>query len=144
MNECEKQAWNAFKNVTFNFLGNVQNPNYEQIVNDMLYSIKKFGCNMSVKVHFLVSHLKYFPENLSSLSEERGKRFHQDIKEMEKRYQGKWTKYMKANFCLMLKRDGFTSYMSLNGRNSTHKQKANICIVNRIILLLFVGYCIVL
>ncbi|GFV91345.1 uncharacterized protein TNCV_898621 [Trichonephila clavipes] len=45
---------------------------------------------MSVKVHFLHSHLDYFPENLGAVSEEQGERFHQDIKEMERRYQGRW------------------------------------------------------
>ncbi|GFU51056.1 hypothetical protein TNCV_2414841, partial [Trichonephila clavipes] len=31
---------------------------------------------MSVKVHFLHSHLDYFPENLRAVSEEQGERFH--------------------------------------------------------------------
>ena len=44
---------------------------------------------MSVKVHFLHSHLDYFPENLGAMSEEQGERFHQDLKTMEKRYQGR-------------------------------------------------------
>ena len=41
-----------------------------------------FGISMvwSVKVHFLHDHLGYFPENLGTFSEERGERFHQDIK----------------------------------------------------------------
>jgi hypothetical protein len=38
---------------------------------------------MSLKVHFL----DYFPENLGAVSKEQGERFHQDIKEMETRYQ---------------------------------------------------------
>ncbi|GFX02515.1 hypothetical protein TNCV_727691 [Trichonephila clavipes] len=33
---------------------------------------------MSVKVHFLHSHLDYLPENLGVVSEEQGERFHQD------------------------------------------------------------------
>ncbi|GFU74235.1 HTH_Tnp_Tc3_2 domain-containing protein [Trichonephila clavipes] len=45
---------------------------------------------MSVKVHFLHLHLDYFPENFGAVSEEQGERFHQDIKEMERRYQGRW------------------------------------------------------
>jgi hypothetical protein len=40
---------------------------------------------MSLKVHFLDSHLDYFPANLGAISEELGERFHQDIKEMERR-----------------------------------------------------------
>jgi hypothetical protein len=44
---------------------------------------------MSLKVHFLNAHLDYFPENLGAVSEEQGERFHQDIKEMETRHQGR-------------------------------------------------------
>ena len=42
---------------------------------------------MSVKMHFLPSHLDYFPQNCGDLSEEQGERFHQDIRVMEERYQ---------------------------------------------------------
>jgi hypothetical protein len=59
------------------------------------------GCNMSLKLHFLHSHLGYFPQNLSSVSEN----FRQDIREMEKRYEGGWTVNMKADYSWMLTRD---------------------------------------
>ena len=49
-------------------------------------------CQMSLKIHFLHSHLDFFPKNLDAVSEEQGKRFHQDIKAMEVRYQGFWNK----------------------------------------------------
>jgi hypothetical protein len=38
------------------------------------------GCNMSLKVHFLFSHLNLFLTNLGAVSEEQGERFDQDIK----------------------------------------------------------------
>jgi hypothetical protein len=66
---------------------------------------KAMGCNMSLKVHFLDSHLDIFPENLGAASEEHGGRFHQDISNMEKRYQGKWSLNMLADYCWTLKRD---------------------------------------
>jgi len=43
---------------------------------------------MSLKIHFLESHLDFFPENLGEVSDEHCERFHQDIMVMEKRYQG--------------------------------------------------------
>ncbi|UYV67412.1 hypothetical protein LAZ67_5000499 [Cordylochernes scorpioides] len=46
------------------------------------------GCNMSLKIHFLHSHLDFFPDNLGAVSDEHGERFHQAISSMEKRYQG--------------------------------------------------------
>ena len=60
---------------------------------------------MSVEVHFLLSHLDYFPENLGALSEEQGERFYQDIKVMEKRYQGKWNVSIIAEYCWGLIRE---------------------------------------
>ena len=54
---------------------------------------------MSIKIHYLFSHLDRFPENLGELSEEQGERFHQDIKVMEERYQGRWDTHMMADYC---------------------------------------------
>ncbi|UYV82366.1 K02A2.6-like [Cordylochernes scorpioides] len=42
---------------------------------------------MSLRIHFLHSHLDFFPDNLGAFSDEHGERFHQDISIMEKRYQ---------------------------------------------------------
>jgi hypothetical protein len=60
---------------------------------------------MSLKVHFLGSHLDFLPENLGAVSDEHGERFHQDIYNMVKRYQGKWSLSMLADYCWTLKRD---------------------------------------
>ena len=51
------------------------------------------------------SHLDFFPENLGEVSDEQGERFHQGIMVIEKRYQGKWTSGMLADYCWALKRD---------------------------------------
>jgi hypothetical protein len=56
-------------------------------------------------VHFLASHLDYFPENLGAVSKEQGERFHQDIKEMEQRYQGRWNVNIMVDYCWTLRRD---------------------------------------
>ncbi|UYV69543.1 hypothetical protein LAZ67_6003931 [Cordylochernes scorpioides] len=60
---------------------------------------------MSLKIYFLDSHLYFFPDNLSAVSDERGERFHQDISSMEMRYQGKWSPIMLADYCWTLKSD---------------------------------------
>ncbi|UYV64490.1 hypothetical protein LAZ67_3000956 [Cordylochernes scorpioides] len=88
LNEVEAAAWNSFRNVCKDFLGSVKVENYRDIVNDLLLSYKALGCNMSLKIHFLHSHLDFFPDNLGAVSDEHGERFHQDISSMEKRYQG--------------------------------------------------------
>jgi hypothetical protein len=60
---------------------------------------------MSLKVHFLDSHLEFFPANLGTVSDEHGERFHQDISNMEKRYQGKWSLSVLGDYSCTLKRD---------------------------------------
>ena len=105
MSSAEKNGLIAFSEVVSNFLGNTKSPEYKEIVKTLLDTFHKLGCNMSVKVHFLRSHLEYFPENLGALSEEQGERFHQDIKIMEKRYHGRWNVTMIADYCWCLMRD---------------------------------------
>ena len=57
----------------------------------------------NLKLQFLDSHLDYFPENICNYSEEQAERFHQGLKEMERRFQGKWDINMLADYCWMLK-----------------------------------------
>jgi len=73
---------------------------------------------MSIKLHFLFNHLEYFPKNLGDVSDEHGERFHQDIKIMEERYQGRWGKAMLADYCWNLTRD---SSNIINRRKSNKK-----------------------
>jgi len=60
---------------------------------------------MSLKIHFLHSHLNFFPEKCGAVSDEHGERFHQDISSIEKRYQGKWICAVLADCCWTLARD---------------------------------------
>ena len=87
-----------------NFLGNNKARHYAELVN-MLTAFRNLGCNMSVKMHYLFSHMDWLPENLGSMSDEQRERFHQDLKEMETRYQGRWDTVMMADYCWSLKRD---------------------------------------
>ena len=70
----------------------------------MLSKFQSLVAKMSIKIHYLFSHLDRFPENLGELSEEQGERFHQDIKVMEERYQGRWDTHMMADYCWNLQR----------------------------------------
>jgi hypothetical protein len=80
MTEVEREAWIAFKSVVTKFLGNNKDPDYVTILANMLEKFKVLGCLMSLKIRFLNLHLDFSPENLGSVSEEQGERFHQDIK----------------------------------------------------------------
>lgn len=97
LNETEKSAWNSFKKVCLKFLGNNKSDDYEAIVDDLLKCYKKMNCNMSLKIHFLHSHLDFFPANMGDVSDEQGERFHQEILSMEKRFAGKIEKICLQN-----------------------------------------------
>jgi hypothetical protein len=58
-----------------------------------------------LKNSFFEFALGFFPENLGAVSEEQGERFHQDIKEMERRYQGRWNVNMMGGYCWTLHRE---------------------------------------
>ncbi|UYV72894.1 K02A2.6-like [Cordylochernes scorpioides] len=79
LNEVEAVAWKSFRNVCKNILGNVKVENYSHLVNERLFSHKALGCNMSLKIHIMHSHLDFIPEKLGAVSDEYGERFHPDI-----------------------------------------------------------------
>lgn len=54
---------------------------------------------MSIKVHYLHSHLDSYPESLGDVSEEQCERFLQDLKITEDRYHGRWDIHMMADYC---------------------------------------------
>ncbi|GFS84833.1 uncharacterized protein TNCV_2957201 [Trichonephila clavipes] len=89
MTEVESKAWNSFVLVMSNFLGKKRFDDHVELVESMLSNLKELGYNMSIKIHFLHSHLDRFPQNLSDFSEEQGERFHQDLRTMEERYKGR-------------------------------------------------------
>ena len=105
MNEVEVEAWKTSVLVMKNFFGDSKARNYAELVNNKLIAFRNLGCNMSVKMHYLFSHMDRFPGNLASMRDEQGKRSHQDLKEMETRYQGCWDAVMIADYCWNLKRD---------------------------------------
>lgn len=114
LNDKELNAWTSLKNVTKNFLGNHRAENAELLVNNLLHAYKEMGCRMSLKIHFLHSHFSFFPSNLGAVSDEQGERFHQDVKKLEERYQGRWNAAMLGDYCWGLKRED----------SSKHKRKS--------------------
>ena len=54
---------------------------------------------MSLKTHFLHSHLDFFPENFGAVIDEHGERIYQDISSVEKRYQVKCYCALLADYC---------------------------------------------
>jgi len=100
-----KKAWDAFRLVSSNFLGNIRAENYKELIQDMLSLYHKLGCNMFLKTYMLHSHLDLFPDNCGIVSDEHGERFHQEIAAAEKRYQGKWSTSILGDCCWTIARN---------------------------------------
>jgi hypothetical protein len=73
---------------------------------------------MSVKIHFLSSHLGFFPENCCSVSDEHGECFYQGIAKMEGRNKGKWSPSMLADYCWTLMLDSPNSTFSRQAKKA--------------------------
>ena len=100
MNQLKANVWTSFVSVIKNFLGNHKAENYVELVDKMHGNFKQLNVNMCIKMHFLYSHLDNFPENLGNVSDKQGKMFHQDMRVMDERYQGRWDAHMTAHYCL--------------------------------------------
>jgi hypothetical protein len=78
---------------------------YGELVRDMLNAYQRQRVHMSLKIRILDFLLDSFAENLGAVSDEHGERFHQDIADMEHRYQGEWHRGMLADYCWTIVRD---------------------------------------
>lgn len=78
--------------VLTHFIGNKKAEDYTEIVKNCLSADEKVRCNISLKIHFLHSHLECFRgENYGGVSDE-----HANI---EKKYQDKWNPGMLLLGC---------------------------------------------
>ena len=100
MRVAERAAWCSYVSVIREYLGNTKASNYRNFVDAMLRSFQALEARMSIKLHYLFSHLDYFPKNLGDVCEEQGWNL-----TMEERYQGRWDSCMMANYCWTLIRD---------------------------------------
>jgi len=120
MTEIEEDAWKAFKEDVKKFLGNIKDPLFKKIVRNMLDKFKLLSCNMSLKLYFLAPHLDHF--EFKAVSEEQGESLHQDLKEVDRRYQGRCDVNMMADNCWSSARDDPSREHSRTSRTSrTHK-----------------------
>ena len=79
VDEIGRNAWDSFNEMVSNFFGNRKCPNYKSIVEEMLKIFQKLGCRMSLKVHYSLFHLNFFPANLVNMNKEQRELFHQDF-----------------------------------------------------------------
>ena len=95
----------AVSQIMCKVLGNTKSLNYKKVVQHLLCTFQKCSCNMSLKLHFLHSHLDNFSENLGAMSKERDEGIYQDTKTIEKRYRGWWKVNMMVDDCWCLMRE---------------------------------------
>lgn len=105
LTSAQNKGWHSFKEVVSGFLGNNKVENYQEVVENMLENFKAMGCRMSLKVHMLHAHLDKFKNNMGEFSEEQGERFHQDIEDFERRYQGQYNENMMGDYIWGLVRE---------------------------------------
>ncbi|KAJ4430845.1 hypothetical protein ANN_19436 [Periplaneta americana] len=79
--------------------------NYIKVVETMLSAYLKMGYNMSLKILFLHSHLDIFLPNLGAVSGEHEERFHREISKTKRRYTGKSSSSMPADYRRFLVKD---------------------------------------
>jgi len=61
LNGIQRNAWLSIKRICKDFLGHHKSANYQDVVQDLLTSYNAMECNMSLKIHFMESHLDFFP-----------------------------------------------------------------------------------
>ena len=94
-------ARKCFKQNCLKLLGSHKAENFKDVVN-LLHNYNVLCCK---KVHFSESHLNFFYENLEDVSDEHGERFHQGVAILEKRFKGKCSVEIIADYCCFIKRD---------------------------------------
>ena len=110
MSDLKRNAWQAFRMIVEEFLGNHRRDDCTMVVSNLIESYEKLGWRMSLKLHFLHSHLDFFQNNFGNVSEEQGERCYQDIQVMEKRYQKRWNEAMMGDCVSNLMRKCNTTY----------------------------------
>ena len=97
LTQVERESWDCFVAVARGLLGNNKADNYKELAKNMVEAYGSIYCRISLKVHMLDSHLDHFQHNVGAYSEEIGERFHQDILDFERRYQGQYNQSMMGD-----------------------------------------------
>ena len=87
----------------------------------MIEAFRRLGNRMSLKLHFLHSHLEFFPDNLGAVSDEHSKRFHQDIAVVETRYKGKSNANMMGDYCWFLQKQSEKNIIAVQSMSNDNR-----------------------
>ena len=97
----EKEAFNAFKDVSTYVLTSKVHPNKtnEQLVDALFKAFEPLQVPIYYKLHLLRSHLNLIQSNMDAYSDQHGEHFHQLFRPYEKRFAGKPIENMLAKWC---------------------------------------------
>jgi len=98
-------AWDYFRFVATNFLGNNKADNCNELVENLMFSYETFMCNVSLNILFLHCHQDIFSENCLALNDKNNECFKHDISEIKRTYQGYWSSPMLKDCCLTIAGD---------------------------------------
>ena len=96
----------------------------------MLKAYEQLGARTSLKMHFLHSHLDFFPPSLGKVSDEQGERFHQYTSVIKGRYQGRFDANMMGDLCW---------YLNVKAKARHIKEKPNALNISKTISQVILG-----
>lgn len=106
LTQSQLNGWRALKKVIAGFLGKNRSADYNDSVQEMLYGFKVNKVHMSLKIHFMNSHMDAFARQLPTESDEQGERFHQVCKPFETNYKKKELLSLVSDLCWSLTDNG--------------------------------------
>jgi hypothetical protein len=102
----KKPATEGVKRICNDLLGYHKVANYQDVVQDLLTSVKAMGCNMSLKMHFLESYLDSFSPKISVKSAKNTvKDFTKTLRLWKRRTNANEPLSMLADYCWAVKWD---------------------------------------
>ena len=105
MTSKERNTWKALREVDEKFLGSDKSENYKELVANLMKAYETLGYQMSLKLHFLDSHLnsslKIWETSVKSIANN----FTRYISTRERRYQAKWDSNVMSDYEWGLIRD---------------------------------------
>lgn len=101
----DRQMWRDFRAVCDGFLCGKRLPNHAALVKNLMRELKGNKVGMTLKIHWLHSHLDRFAESNSDFSDEQAERLHQDLKKSVERNRSQPLVNVVNDYCWRRTRD---------------------------------------
>lgn len=105
LSDIELMAWHCVKAVIQNVLGIHRSEIWRILIENMIDAFHLLNVKMSLKIHFLHSHVEKLAEQSPAESDEHGERFHQVTARLEHWYSGKKLHALLGDICWNLQEE---------------------------------------